>query len=299
MRLRTYKNTGKGFDEYPQDSLEWDGTPLPQDKYFHLAATGDFDRDGRGDIFLPMVDAINPNIPHWIILRATGGKNGYTFERVESGIPFQAQISDIIEPADPRMPRVADFTGDGADDVAIFLSDTLRIFKNRVVDPDVVVGISDGMNDHDEDDPAFVPNVSITYAHLTDESKTNGQPASASSFYVSKDDPANGCAYPRHCAVGPTRVVREYALNDGQGGQRRYGLRYRDGRYDRNTGDFLGFGKRVLTDLDTGETTIDFYDNVTKAKIGEREVYPFVGYIQRQWQWTPGLPTQPLSLIHI
>jgi hypothetical protein len=188
-----------------------------------------FDNDGRQELLLPMFRS--GTIPSWVILRATGGANGVTFERIESGIPFEAVLGDAVTLADPRGPRIGELTGDGAPDVAIFLDNRLHIFKNRATDPDVLVGLSDGMNDHDPDEPDFVPNVSITYGHLTDESKTKGQPAKETDFYISRSDPANGCAYPRHCAVGSRRVVREYALNDGQGGQHRFGLRYRDARY--------------------------------------------------------------------
>jgi RHS repeat-associated protein len=279
-RLYTYLNTGRGFVKTPQSSLPSDGS-LPQTTFFHLSIAGDFNGDGRMDLLMPLIDAISPDVPRWVILQATDDE--FTFERIESGIPFAAQLDETVRYADPRIPRVADVNNDGADDVLVYLDERLTIFQNRAVDPDVLVGISDGNNDHDPDDPEFVPNVEITYAHLQENTE----------LYESRDDVANGCVYPRHCVVAPQRVVREYAVNDGAGGQRRYGLQYRDGRYDRLTQQFLGFGKRILTDLDTGETTIDVYDNVTKQKIGEREVYPFLGQIVKQWQYAPGLPTQP------
>jgi hypothetical protein len=164
------------------------------------------------------------------------------------------------------------------------------------MDSDLLVGYSNGMNDHDPEDPAFLPDVAVTYGRLIDDSKTTGQVAKDSDFYLSQSDPNNPCDYPRHCAVGSRRVVSEMALNDGQGGVRRFGLRYRDGRYDRRGYGFLGFAKRYLTDLDTGATTLDVYDNVTRVTIGARDdVYPFIGQIVQQWHWTPGLPTQPDS----
>ena len=55
---------------------------------------------------------------------------------------------------------------------------------------------------------------------------------------------------------------------------------------------WLGFGRRVLKDLDTGATVVDMFDNVTIAT-GKRDVYPFVGQMVQQWQWSPELPTQP------
>jgi hypothetical protein len=70
--------------------------------------------------------------------------------------------------------------------------------------------------------------------------------------------------------------VSSYSVIDGQGGVRRYELRYRDGRSDRLHG-WLGFGQRILVDVDTGATTATFYDKLTKLEVGERDVYPFRG----------------------
>jgi RHS repeat-associated protein len=290
--LVTWTNTGKGFVKQPENALDWDGS-VSQAKYLHLASAADFDQNGKSDILLPMVDAISPNVPRWVILRATGAKNAFQFERVESGIPFEPLLADAITLADPHGPRIGDVNGDGAPDVALFLGNKLHIFKNLAADADVLVGFSDGRNEHDPDDPAFVPNVLIEYAHLIDASKTTGQSSQETDFYISQSDPTNDCNYPRHCVVGSKRVVKQYAVNDGQGGGRRYGLRYRDGRYDRSGYGFLGFGERILTDSDTGGTTATFYDNRTKVEVGEHDVYPFTGQVVQQWRWVPGLATQP------
>ncbi|HRI67383.1 MAG TPA: RHS repeat-associated core domain-containing protein [Polyangium sp.] len=290
-RILTSINTGKGFAA-PVNGLDWDGV-VAQDKYFQWAASADFDNDGRGDILLPMTDGASPTIPHWVILRAVGGFSSATFERVPTKIPLDVVLGETVTIADARPPRVGDFDGNGSPDVALFLGKELHIFRNRASDSDLLVGYSDGNNDHDPEDPDFVPNVSITYGHLIDDSKTKGQVAKDTDFYVSLSDPSNPCDYPRHCAVGSRRVVSEYALADGNGGVRRFGLRYRDGRYDRRGFGFLGFGKRYLTDLDTGATTLDIYDNEMTVKIGERDVYPLIGQVVEQWHWAPGLPTQP------
>ncbi|XXU62854.1 hypothetical protein WME78_29740 [Sorangium sp. So ce1097] len=64
---------------------------------------------------------------------------------------------------------------------------------------------------------------------------------------------------------------------------------YRDGRYHRLGRGFLGFGERIVTDLDTGGVTIDVYDHVTLDD--ELKVFPFAGQVQRTWRWAPGLPS--------
>ncbi len=283
-RLYTWTNTGTTFSEKPDHSLHWDGTTA-QDAYFHLATPLDFDGDGQTDLLMPMSNP--PELPKWFVLRASHGAKEFTFERMDSGIPFEAQLGEAVTLADPRGPRVGDVNGDGAPDVAIFLANELHVFKNRAANSDVLVGFSDGMNEHDPDEPGFIPNVSFSYGHLID-----GE-AQESSFYLSHADPNNNCDYPRRCAVGARRVVREYATNDGQGGVRRFGLRYRDGRYDRRGYGFLGFDERLLTDLDTGATTATFYDNNSIVKVGERDVYPFAGQLAQQWRWAPALPNEP------
>jgi len=294
-RLRTWMNTGNGFTGTPRDSVRWDGL-FPQDTYIHLATPLDFDGDGRTDLLLPMIDAASPVLPRWLILRATDGSNGFTFERINAGIPFEAQLGDAITLADPHGLRVGDVNGDGAADVVLFLGNELHIFQNRASDPDVLVGFSDGLSEHNPEEPGFIPNTSISYGHLTDAWKTNGEqandPAKESYLYLSHADATNDCAYPRHCAVGPKRVVREYAMNDGQGGMRRFGVHYRDGRYDRRGHGFLGFGERIVTDLDTNAGTATFYDNMTAVKVGERNVYPFANQMHRQWRWAPALPNE-------
>ena len=102
-RLYTYTNTGRGFAGKSVASLPWDGA-VSQSKYFQWAQPLDSDNDGRGDLLVAMADSTSPDVPRWVILRATGGKNGVTFEQIETTIPFEAVLGDVVDIADPRGP---------------------------------------------------------------------------------------------------------------------------------------------------------------------------------------------------
>jgi RHS repeat-associated protein len=171
------------------------------------------------------------------------------------------------------------------------------VFTNLAADQDVLVSVADGMNAHDPTDPGFVPNVSISYGHLTDASITNataaGDPALEGDAYLAHADPGNGCAYPIACAVGARRQVTGYTLNNGADGARHFAVRYRDGRYHRLGRGFLGFGERIVVDLDTGAGAADFYDNQTSITVGGAPAFPFAGQVVKEWLFYPGLPSQP------
>jgi hypothetical protein len=115
-----------------------------------------------------------------------------------------------------------------------------------------------------KEDAGFVPNVSVSYGHLSDRSVTEalseGDPARDQALSLARSDAANGCDPPRSCAVGPRRAVSGYALNNGADRPRRFAVRYRDGR-DHRLG--RGFGARLVADLETGAGTADFDHNVT------------------------------------
>ncbi|MEO7329303.1 MAG: FG-GAP-like repeat-containing protein, partial [Minicystis sp.] len=297
QNLRVYVNTGKGFSAFPLDALRGTGT-FGQDTYFHLAVPIDYDNDGRQDLLMPMPDAAIENgsaVPAWVVLLSSGGTGETAFHVVDPGVPFEAALDAAITLADPHGARVGDLDGDGAQDVLLPIGGSFTVFHNLAADQDLLVAITDGMNAHDPGDPGFVPNVALSYAHLTDRSITEGiaagDPALGEHTYLARADEKNGCAYPRTCAVGSHRVVSAYATNNGADGVRRFALRYRDGRYDRLGNGFLGFGERLVTDLDTGAGVADFYDNQTFD--ADLRAYPFVGQVAHEWRWYPGLPDQP------
>src|SRR6185503_10614643 len=116
---------------------------------------------------------VDSSLPRWFVLQATGSQGGPTFTAIDAKIPFEPQLGDAITLADPRGARVGDLNGDGAADVVLLLGGVFNVFQSLAADQDVLIGISDGMNDHEPDEPGFVPSVGVSYSHLTDPWITN------------------------------------------------------------------------------------------------------------------------------
>ncbi|XXY49986.1 RHS repeat-associated core domain-containing protein [Sorangium sp. So ce269] len=303
-QLYTYFNTGPTFVASPFRSVDaisfGDLLGFPdQDVFFPLAVPLDFNADGRQDLLMPVPPGMllggSDALPSWAILLATGDRAGPAFRLIDAQVPFEASLGEAVTLADPRGARTGDVNGDGAQDVILSLGGVFNVFQNRSADQDLLVAVSDGMNAHEPTEPGFVPNVSISYGHLTAASVASGDAAEdlarESALYRARSGAADDCGYPRRCVVGPRRVVSAYALNNGADRPRRFEVGYRDGRYHRLGRGFLGFGERIVTDLDTGAVTIDAYDHVTFDE--ELQVFPFAGHVQRTWHWAPGLPNQP------
>ncbi|WP_437877018.1 FG-GAP-like repeat-containing protein [Sorangium sp. So ce513] len=305
-QLTTYFNTGPVFVASPFRTVNafsfGDLLDFPdQDAFFRFAVPLDFNGDGRQDLLIPVPPGMllggSNALPSWAVLLATGDRDGPPFTLVDPEVPFEASLGDAVALADPRGPRTGDVNGDGAQDVILTLGGVFNVFQSLAADQDLLVAISDGMNAHDPTEPGFVPNVSISYGHLTDASVAVadgddvGAPTRQRPLYLARSGAADDCGYPRRCVVGPRRVVSAYALNNGADRQRRFEVSYRDGRYHRLGRGFLGFGERLVTDLDTGAATLEIYDNVTYDD--ELQVFPFAARVARTWRWAPGLPSQP------
>ncbi|WP_437775752.1 RHS repeat-associated core domain-containing protein [Sorangium sp. So ce1097] len=305
-QLTTYINTGPTFVPSAFRTVGafsfGDLLDFPdQDAFFRFAVPLDFNGDGRQDLLTPVPPGMllggSDALPSWAVLLATGDRDGPPFTLVDPQVRFEPSLGDAVTLADPRGPRTGDVNGDGAQDVVMTLGGAFTVFESLAADQDLLVAISDGMNAHEPTEPGFVPNVSLSYGHLTDASVATGEgdsaedPARESPLYIARSGAADDCAYPRRCVVGPRRVVSAYALNNGADRQRRFEVSYRDGRYHRLGRGFLGFGERIVTDLDTGAVAIDVYDHVTFDD--ELQVFPFAGSVQRTLRWAPGLESQP------
>jgi RHS repeat-associated protein len=293
-QIRTFVNTGDGFAS-PVNSLS---APLPGGAlgFWSLAAPIDWNGDGRQDLLFLEPLGGEGGAPAWVVLQSTGRVGDGTFTIVDPGLPFQPALQGPdVTSADPNGPRVADVDGDGADDVVMLtLSGRYSVFRSRAADQDLLATVTDGLNAHDPGDPAFVPDVSISYDHFADRSITDGVAKGKERekyTYLSRHDPSNGCDYPRSCVVGPRRVVSAYELNDGADRERRFKLHYRDGRWHRLGRGFLGFGSRLLVDEDTGAGTEEVYDNVTYDPTSR--TFPFAGQLVHARSYSPALPGQP------
>jgi RHS repeat-associated protein len=302
--LRTFLNTGRGFGPAHLSLL---GVPQ-QARHFALATPIDVNADGRQDVLLPLQEADNVS-PIWVVLSATGAEGDGTFAVAPSGIDATAQhTEDGIDLADRFAPRVTDVDGDGAQDLLIRRDGRFEVLRNRLGDADLLVGVTDGRNPHDPGEPAHLPTMALRYGHLHDGARTLGEaPGSAAweaepylartGFPYAPSLPAEhdaiDCLYPRVCVVGPRRVLTGYVLHNGANAPRSYSIAYRDGRYDRHGRGFLGFGARIVRDLDLGASTIELYDSVTFDP--ERRNYPHAGSLRGTWQISPALPEQPES----
>ncbi|MFT3768646.1 MAG: FG-GAP-like repeat-containing protein [Minicystis sp.] len=301
-QLVTFFNTGRGF------AAKVSSLPSPvaggADHFFRLAATIDYNGDGRRDLLIPMPPGVLPNgsasVPSWVVLQATGSVSGPTFTIVDPHIPFEPSLgAEGIALADPRGPRVGDVNGDGAQDVVMALGGHYTAFEGLAADQDLLTMVADGMNDREIDTPGFVPSVFVAYDHLTDGAVTAGLKVGSAERekvgYIARHDLGNGCDYPVHCVAGSRRVVQSYGLDTGADRLRRLAIKYRDGRFHRLGRGFLGFGERIVRDLDTGAGTIERHDNVTYDP--DLKAFPYAGHVVREERYAPGSSGHPNPLV--
>ncbi|WP_437570485.1 RHS repeat-associated core domain-containing protein [Sorangium sp. So ce542] len=283
-QLRTYVNTGDGFAAAVNSLPElW----LEADRFANLAVPIDWNDDGRQDLLMPMAEP--GGVPAWMILESTGRVGDGTFTLVDSHLPVEPLMLDSeVTLAHAQAPRVTDLNGDGVQDVLMSVGRFFRIFPNLLKDEDLLASVTDGMSSLDPEDPGFLPNVTITYSHLSSPHASDGLsplPDEQKIYNPMENAAKEECAYPLRCALGPRAVVSGYTLNNGANAERRFEVAYRNGRYHRLGRGFLGFGKRIVRDLDTGSGTVEFYDNVTFDK--DLNVFPYAHQVMREVRYSP------------
>ncbi|AUX47305.1 uncharacterized protein SOCE26_088230 [Sorangium cellulosum] len=285
-QLRTYMNTGDGFAAAVNSLPElW----LEADRFMNLAVPIDWNDDGRQDLLMPLREP--GGVPAWMILESTGTVGDGTFRLVESHLPVELLMLDAeITLAHAQAPRVTDVNGDGVQDVVMSSRRFFSLFLNLLKDEDLLASVTDGMNSLDPDDPGFLPNVTITYSRLSSPHPWDGSsplpvPDEQKIYNPMENAVEEECAYPLRCALGPRAVVSGYTLNNGANHERRFEVAYRNGRYHRLGRGFLGFGKRIVRDLDTGSGIVEFYDNVTFDK--DLNVFPYARQVVREVRYSP------------
>ena len=292
-QLYTSINTGDGFTK----EVESLPTPLLDAAAFlRVAAVLDYNADGRQDLLLPMADP--GDTPSWRILQATGSVGAGTFAIVDPGLPISTTLlqDQAATLSDARAPRVTDLDGDGTQDLLYLLSDQVQVFRNTLRHEDLLATVSNGMNAHDPGDAGYLPDVQIAYDALVDRARTTQHAAGAPGIpipeqrtYLPLDQADESqCAYPVRCVVGPRRVVSGYTLNNGADQPRRFQVAYRHGRYHRLGRGWLGFGARIVRDLDTGSGSADFHDNTTWDEL--LKDFPFARELAMAWRWSPSRP---------
>jgi YD repeat-containing protein len=299
-RPRLFINTGDGFDE-GRPALSG---PLPpyndtdggEGTFLSMAQVLDYDGDGSADLLVPLLwhcaDPTQP-IACWVVLRASHEGPG-PFTAIDTGIPLDPGSGFDGTGSPVRRIEVADVDDDGRQDLVVPEGEHFSVYLNDGPQ-DLLLSVTDGRNPLDPEDAGFLPTVSITYDAMIDRAETRGLAKGSAAYddqvYLARSDPADGCAYPRVCAVGFRRVVSKVAFNDGANAARTFRYQYRDGRADLQGRGFLGFGARVVFDVDGGGGTAEFYDNATYDPTFR--TYPFAGQVARAWAWQPAEAEQP------
>ncbi len=168
-----------------------------------------------------------------------------------------------------------DFDGDGQYDFMGLTPNQTpaipQLYRHAGNKPDELKGIHDG----------FGKNVGIAYKSIGD-----------SNVYTADAV----CSYPQHCANKGLWVVSQYTVtsdwvSDTAQTQtppvNTFNYSYASGRSDLRGRGWLGFGRQTVTNVDTGTTTVTFFDNGSapdEASTGT--IYPQFGYPKA------GRPTQ-------
>ncbi|WP_437967625.1 RHS repeat-associated core domain-containing protein [Sorangium sp. So ce260] len=232
-------------------------------------------------------------------MQATGSTGDGTFAVTEARLPVsEVLVEREITLAHPWAPRVTDLDGDGNQDVVLAVGKALRVFRSRLHEEDLLLAVSDGMSAYDPEDAAHVPKVQIDYSHLSAaEPDARGEQRTYLPRYDSGEPGDDACDYPVRCALGPRRVVSSYQLNSGADRMRTFQVAYRNGKYHRLGRGFLGFGARIVRDVDSGAGSAEFFDNVTFDPSDGS--FPLVGQAVREWRWNPEPPQKGVSRVEL
>ncbi|MDI1433322.1 FG-GAP-like repeat-containing protein [Polyangium sorediatum] len=259
------------YENHGRDEFEFFGAvyaPFPAAgseafAYSPYARVFDSNRDGRDDLFLPVPGSCGDDTCYVVY---ESGKLGENATVTATSIQFENPYGDTVAPQ--YLLRTIDLDGDQDTDIVYPYHDAQMVAYRNRAPRDLLTTLTTGRNPKDPSDPGFLPDLEITYGDLVDRGEAT---------YAPRSDPENDCIYPRACVVGGAAVVSSYRLNNGQNEARRFEVEYRDGRAHRHGRGFLGFGARIVRDLDTGTEVHERSDNVTFDSA--RRTFPFAGMV--------------------
>ncbi len=217
------------------------GSRTPDTYTFKETRLGDLNGDGRADVLFSYNN--NQNFG-WIAYLSDTDVEGFT-ERQSAEIPTMTQVSYVNQHY-----LLGDVNADGKTDLLWAYNDVNNHNLERVPftlpasHPDHITGIADGLNNQ----------TTINYRYLAD---------TGSGFYTKGAD----ATYPVRDDEGLSYVVDNILQSDGVGGMNQWNYAYEGARSNLHGRGFLGFEKRIVTDLQSGFVTTETY----------RQAFPFIG----------------------
>ncbi|MBN1209562.1 MAG: VCBS repeat-containing protein [Myxococcaceae bacterium] len=238
--VSVFVNTGNGF--MPARTVE-----LPDHKHW-LGPTeysdspntdygirfADFNEDGRQDFWV--ANSISSR-DTWLVLES----------QVDGSLrprPLDVPLGDMAV-IGFKLHQVMDANGDGLTDILQVEGGTVRLYLRSGTKPDLLSSVQDGLNGWS----------TFTYGPYHPTS------TSASSL-------------PTASVTRGLWVVVQHHVSNGKGGLNGFQHTYDDARVDLQGRGFLGFGSRVVEDLQTGAKTTTLHEQMT-TRVGT--AYPYAG----------------------
>lgn len=203
--------------------------------------------------------------------------------------------------------RMADFNGDGADDVLVLTTPGVHLYTWTGSGFERADGLNGTMGvptfngwaptqPLDIDGDGMLDMIHVQDDHLRLLKRVGGMPDKITAIGIRNVGPraeieyatlARGglnvphvplsCSYPQVCPTRGGVVVERHRLTDGLGGWNLFTHQYRGARVDLHGRGWLGFESHTVNDLSGQKTTHTTFDNQTRNAAGGPAVYPFAG----------------------
>jgi RHS repeat-associated protein len=238
-------NSGNGFSKgvvLGLDPLQFQ-TPSIDDTMVHAF---DYDGDGRDDMMVTKRH-LAPRTGVTVLHSKGRGVEGINIP----GVPKERRVGLTF--------AVLDRDGDGNQELIYFDENLnrLRIQERTSAKTDLLRKVTDGQGDATE----------FVYERLPAQlARLNVTPVS--------------CAYPSYCVPAPVWVVQQQTLDAAGPSPRAFEYRYQDSRSDLLGRGWLGFGKRIVSEVATGVESEEQFDNATRSAIGFARPVPNANFVE-------------------